>query len=215
MVREVSHAARERWIAFLAVLMMTLLLAVSIGPALQAGEVAPRPKLGPARADAADSRSRIVGTGSGRSDGATVDTSGSPLPSTAHPRQFTTGGVRVLVVSRSDQTVTLYEADGTMIDGFPCATGVYYPVPGVYSVYGHRGSGASPDDGSRFQYFTVFASSHRGVSIGFHSIPVDRQGRLLGGLGEPISHGCVRLELEKARFVYDWAVNGSRVIVYP
>lgn len=205
-----TSASRERLMGFFAILMVVLLLAVSMGPALTAEDLSARPVLGPPRADAADGRVRVGG-----SRAAATDTSETPWPAIAHPRRFTTGDRRTLVISRSDQTVTLYEADGTRIDGFPCATGVYYPVPGTYSVYAHRGSGASPDDGSRFQFFTVFAASHRGVSIGFHSIPVDRHGNLLGGLGEPISHGCVRLELEKARFVYDWATDGSRVIVYP
>jgi lipoprotein-anchoring transpeptidase ErfK/SrfK len=138
----------------------------------------------------------------------------SAIQTVPRPLAYDTGGVRTLVVSRTEQSVTVYDENGRLVDRFLCATGIYYPVPGAYTVSSRKPSGSSPDDGSRFKFFTVFAHSHRGVSIGFHSIPVDARGNLLGGLGAPISHGCVRLEEEKAQFLYDWAVDGTRVVVY-
>jgi lipoprotein-anchoring transpeptidase ErfK/SrfK len=55
--------------------------------------------------------------------------------------------------------------------------------------------------------------SDKGNNIGFHSIPQKPDGTLEGKLGTPVSHGCVRLAKAKAKFLYNWAPNGTRVVV--
>lgn len=122
-------------------------------------------------------------------------------------------GVKTVVVDRSDQTVTLYKADGTPVDRFPCATGQTYPRVGTYKVTSRKSESSYPAENLRFAYFTIFTKSDKGTNIGFHSIPIDKNGDLVGGLGTPDSHGCVRLEKTSAKTVYDWASNGTRVIV--
>lgn len=134
-------------------------------------------------------------------------------PASGSTMRYSTGGRRTVAISRSAQYVWVYDEDGALLDQFQCATGIYYPLPGEYVVSTRKLSSVSPDDGSRFRYFTVFARSHRGVAIGFHSIPVDTSGNKVGGLGAPISHGCVRVEEEKAQFLYGWATPGSAVVV--
>lgn len=134
----------------------------------------------------------------------------APLMRSIQPR-----GERTAVVDRSEQEVVLFDESGHEVAAFICSTGVYYPLPGTYSVFGRKASSYSPDDGSRFYNFTMFEKSHRGVAIGFHSVPIDRNGKSVGGLGRPVSHGCVRVTPERARFLYSWATDGTRVVVVP
>lgn len=147
----------------------------------------------------------------------------SPVESTAtvpatptapvHARLKPAPGVNTIVVDKSEQRVTLYKADGTWVDSFLCASGKLYPRIGKYKVYGHRKQSFSLYDDTTFFYFTMFVKSDKGNNIGFHSIPQHPNGKLVGGLGKPVSHGCVRLAKAKAKFVYSWAKNGTRVIV--
>ncbi len=122
-------------------------------------------------------------------------------------------GVKTIVVDKSDQVVTLYRADGAVVDSFPCASGNLYPRVGTYKVSSRKAASMSTRDDSRFYHFVIFTKSDTGTNIGFHSIPIDRDEQEIGGLGKPISHGCVRLAHEKAEFVYDWAKNGTKVVV--
>jgi lipoprotein-anchoring transpeptidase ErfK/SrfK len=122
-------------------------------------------------------------------------------------------GVKTIVLDRSEQQVTLYKANGAPVDRFPCATGTYYPLVGAYEIFGHAKQSWSLTDNTTFFYFTKFTESAKGTTIGFHSIPENPDGSLVGGLGKPDSHGCVRLAKQKARFLYTWAVTGTRVVV--
>jgi len=122
-------------------------------------------------------------------------------------------GVKTIVVDKSEQRVTLYTAKGAPVDTFRCASGIVYPRVGTYHVYGHRKQSWSMYDPSTFYYFTMFVKSDKGNNIGFHSIPVMPDGSLVGKLGVPVSHGCVRLDKAKAKFLYSWAPVGTKVVV--
>jgi lipoprotein-anchoring transpeptidase ErfK/SrfK len=122
-------------------------------------------------------------------------------------------GVKTIVVDKSDQTVTLYKPDGKPLATFRCASGVTYPRVGEYEVYGHDEQSWGLEDASTFYYFTKFERSDKGNNIGFHSIPQNPDGSLVGTLGVPVSHGCVRLAKDKAAFVFEWAGVGTKVIV--
>lgn len=122
-------------------------------------------------------------------------------------------GVKTIVVDKSEQRVTLYKANGQPVDSFRCASGITYPRIGTYKVYGHRKQSFSLYDDTTFFYFTQFVKSDKGNNIGFHSIPQHPDGSLEGKLGTPVSHGCVRLSKDKAKFLYTWAPVGTRVVV--
>jgi lipoprotein-anchoring transpeptidase ErfK/SrfK len=137
---------------------------------------------------------------------------GDPKPTTLRPLS-PAPGVKTILVDKSEQTVTLYRADGKPVDRFQCASGEVYPRVGTYRVWGHAKQSWSLTDDTTFFYFTKFATSDKGNSIGFHSIPEEPDGTLVSGLGKPVSAGCVRLAKQKARFVYTWAATGTRVVV--
>jgi hypothetical protein len=52
--------------------------------------------------------------------------------------------------------------------------------------------------------------------FGFHELPVWPNGYREGEnhLGVPVSHGCMRLGLGSAKFLYDWAEVGTPVFIY-
>lgn len=122
-------------------------------------------------------------------------------------------GAKAIVIDKSSQTVGLYGADGKLIDAFLCASGRYYPKAGDFEVFTRKARSSSLYDDTTVYFFTVFQTSEKGNNIGFHSIPVDRSGKPVGGLGAPVSHGCVRLDRKKAELIYRWASNGTRVKV--
>jgi lipoprotein-anchoring transpeptidase ErfK/SrfK len=124
-----------------------------------------------------------------------------------------TGGSKMIVIDKSSQAVGVYDATGALIDAFLCATAVSIPPVGTFKVLSKKAASQSLYDPSRFYHFTVFMKSQKGNNVGFHSIPVNPDGSLVGGLGAPISHGCVRLEASKAKFIYDWAPIGTKVVV--
>jgi lipoprotein-anchoring transpeptidase ErfK/SrfK len=153
-------------------------------------------------------------TSGGISNGSAATSNATGAAAIAAPKPLRPApGVKTIVVDKSEQRVTLYTAKGTPVDTFRCASGITYPRIGTYKVYGHRKQSWSIYDASTFYYFTMFVKSDKGNNIGFHSIPVMPDGKLVGKLGVPVSHGCVRLDKAKAKFVYSWAPVGTKVVV--
>ncbi|MGA2531444.1 MAG: L,D-transpeptidase family protein [Candidatus Aminicenantales bacterium] len=122
-------------------------------------------------------------------------------------------GDQTIVVDRASQRVFLCGEHGAILKTYSCATGSYYPTVGVFQVSEKIPSAKSLFDDSRFSFFTVFQLAEKWAKVGFHSIPVFPDGRPAGGLGQPNSHGCVRLAYEDAKFLYEWARLGTKVIV--
>ena len=52
----------------------------------------------------------------------------------------------------------------------------------------------------------------------FHSVPYDEKKEMIieeyEKLGSPVSHGCIRLKLEEAKWLYDKLPSGVKVIIY-
>jgi lipoprotein-anchoring transpeptidase ErfK/SrfK len=52
----------------------------------------------------------------------------------------------------------------------------------------------------------------------FHSVIVDRQGNIIRSealkLGHPASHGCIRLSLSDAKWVYEHIKAGTKVVIH-
>lgn len=81
-------------------------------------------------------------------------------------------------------------------------------VEGVFNV-GSRGyyfdSGAS-----RCFWWTQFKGNYL-----FHSVLYNKNGTLQDGrVGIALSHGCVRLKIENAKWIYDNIPSGTTVVVY-
>lgn len=118
---------------------------------------------------------------------------------------YANGAQRVWLVDEAEQVVRTYRVSGR--GGMP--------RPGVYRIFST--SRYSSSGAVRMEHMMRFARGRR-LAIGFHSIPVRRNGtpiQTLGQLGTPLSHGCVRQSPADAAFLWTWAGVGTVVVVLP
>lgn len=125
-----------------------------------------------------------------------------------------------LNISLEDQRVYVYKLGAdkqyTLHDTFVCSTGFYGPTPpGVFNTTG---------PGRRWHFFkeyniwAQYAYSIEG-DILFHSVLFKNRGgkptsASVWALGQKASHGCVRLRVEDAKWVYENCKRGTIVTVY-
>lgn len=213
-----EEAGRRRQL-YAAAALTALALVGGIAFALRPG---PAPATTPTRPAAVPSAAAVTTEAPATEPAATTVSAGAVVAqeatpaapvAVAHPPLRPAPGRKTIIIQKKKQMVTVYAANGDYVDSFLCATGKQYPRLGTYKVYGRKWKSYSLYDSSRFYYFVKFVRSDKGNNIGFHSIPQWPSGKLVGGLGKPVSHGCVRLDKAKAKFLYKWARNGTRVIV--
>ena len=125
------------------------------------------------------------------------------------------GSGRRIVYSNRQQRVWLVDSDESVVRSYLVSGRVGLPRIGTYRIYSTSRFASS---GSvRMQYMMRFAKG-RAMAIGFHTIPVRRNGtpiQSLGQLGTHRSHGCVRQNPVDAAFLWGWAGVGTTVIALP
>ena len=123
------------------------------------------------------------------------------------------GSGRRIVYRNSTQQVWLIGDHGEVTDAFPVSGRRGVPNPGTYQVHRKLDNGWS---GSlRLPYFVGFAYG-RSTDIGFHGIPLYGSGRPIQSdeqLGQPLSHGCVRVAQDMALAIWLFTEVGSTVVV--
>lgn len=125
------------------------------------------------------------------------------------------GSGRRVVYSNSDQRVWLVGDDGTIVDSYLVSGKQGVPAPGTYEVYSRSEVAFAGHDDITMRYMVRFAHGEN-LPIGFHAIPNNASGAPLQSeeqLGEYHSAGCVRQSIAHAAFLYDWAVEGTTVVV--
>jgi hypothetical protein len=136
----------------------------------------------------------------------TVAPAGEPVPPNS-------GFGRRIIYSNSMQRVWLVEDHGYASHSFPVSGRAGVPRPGNYSVFSK--SVASSAGSLRLPYMTRFAWG-TSLAIGFHGIPLRPDGSPIQGdneLGQYRSHGCVRMNQQAAKILFDWAPIGTPVVV--
>ena len=123
-----------------------------------------------------------------------------------------------LMVDVSEQRVYVGQWNGSSYEGpikkFPCASGkVDTPTPlGTYQAGGKTGN-----EWYYFKEFKCYAkwAYHIVGGVLFHSNTVNSIGGhpSNGGLGHRASHGCIRLRLEDAKWIYDNCPEGTTVVI--
>lgn len=144
---------------------------------------------------------------------AAADEAPEPVPAPAVPEG--SGEGRRIVYSNGQQRVWLVEEDGTVARSHLVSGRRNFPRSGTFSVFSK--SPQTRSGAVRMQYMVRWHQTRR-LAVGFHSIPVDRRGRMIQGeaqLGTPRSAGCVRQRLDDARFLWDWTPIGTTVVVVP
>ncbi len=118
-------------------------------------------------------------------------------------------------VSLPDQTVVVYDAENRMVQNFICSTGKdgadATPV-GTYTVQLKGKSFFSQQYQEGAYYWTQFKGDFL-----FHSVPFDKNRNIeqeeAEKLGSKASHGCVRLAIENAKWIYDNIPKGTKVVI--
>lgn len=126
-----------------------------------------------------------------------------------------------IIIDVSDQRVYVYQWNGsnydTMVGEMICSTGLKKtPTPlGTYQAAGPTGTG----EWYYFDYYKCYAKWATRIVGGilFHSV-VYSKGKSLNKtsvkkLGKRASHGCIRLKVEHAKWIYENCTPGTTVIV--
>ncbi|GAB3865791.1 hypothetical protein GCM10028801_36870 [Nocardioides maradonensis] len=138
------------------------------------------------------------------------------VPSTALPADsgsgrrvvFSQSEQRVWLVNHNDDVRRTYLVSGSVTDNLQ---------PGTYQVYSRSRWAVGVDDSGTMQYFVRFTHGPTGAAIGFHTIP-QKDGQPLqtaSQLGTPQSHGCIRQATPDAIALWDFAPEGTTVVVTP
>ncbi len=126
-----------------------------------------------------------------------------------------------LVVDISEQRVYLYQWDGdgynTYLGKCICSTGKSgYDTPlGTYQATGPSGTG----EWYYFKEYDCYAKWGTRIVGGilFHSVTYSAAKKLnhysVGNLGRKASHGCIRLEVSKAEWIYKNCPRGTTVVI--
>ena len=118
---------------------------------------------------------------------------------------FDLSAQRVWLVRAGDHVARTYLVSGSLTKNLR---------PGTFAVYSRSRHAVGIDNSGEMEYFVRFT---RGVNaaIGFHSIPT-KDGRPLqtiAQLGTPQSHGCIRQALPDAVELWNFAPEGTKVVV--
>lgn len=139
------------------------------------------------------------------------------IPNIFEIEKVKAGGGKVIDISITDQQMTVIE-NYQIINKFPVSTGTWsMPTPlGTLQVYNHIPDAYStPYD----LYMPNWMAITPDGGYGIHGLPYWKYswGNVYEGenhLGIRVSHGCVRLSLANAAWLYNWAPNGTTVIVH-
>jgi hypothetical protein len=134
----------------------------------------------------------------------------------AKPIPERTGSGKRIIYSLNEQHVWLINKRGVLIADFPTAGRADKPGVGRYRVASKSPKSRNLDYEVTFNYMVRFAKGQR-AWIGFHDIPRTYDGKLWHTrkeLGTPIGKGgCPHLAKKDAKFLYNFAKVGTRVVV--
>ena len=125
-----------------------------------------------------------------------------------------------VVVELDSQTVFVYSRSRRLITSIPVSTGLFDSTPtGSFRVFSKsEQSYYTPAPWERMRWMVRFTKGREGGNIGFHGIPyrVTSSGEVpfLTPVGEaPSSHGCVRMRVPDAKWLFDNIDLGTPVRV--
>jgi lipoprotein-anchoring transpeptidase ErfK/SrfK len=119
---------------------------------------------------------------------------------------FSQGGQRVWLVGENGQVKRTYLVSGSLYDNLD---------QGTHTVYSRSEDATGILDSGSMKWFVRFAYGDTGAAIGFHDIPVldGEKVQSPGELGTPTSHGCIRQRTKDAKAMWDFAEEGTTVVV--
>ncbi|MCI6061737.1 MAG: L,D-transpeptidase family protein [Dorea sp.] len=119
----------------------------------------------------------------------------------------------LILVNRSTHKVGVFRGSvgkWENVQYWDCADGAP-STPTVMGTFRVGSKGYYFDSGAaRCYWYTQFYGNYL-----FHSVLYNKNGTLMDGrVGMPLSHGCVRLKIENAKWIYDNIPVGTTVVVY-
>jgi hypothetical protein len=156
--------------------------------------------------DAAGARGDTARAGV-RAESPAVDAKALPAGSGSGRRiVFDQSAQRIWLVDGDGHVKRTYLGSGSLLDNLH---------PGTYSVFSRSRWAVGVDDSGVMQYFVRFTHGPSGAAIGFHTIPT-KGGMPLQSeseLGTPQSHGCIRQRTSDAIALWEFAPEGTTVVV--
>lgn len=119
-----------------------------------------------------------------------------------------------IITSLSQQRVYVFNGEPhnwKLINTFQCTSGSAETptVTGRFYVEG-KGLAFKTDNDIICKYYTQIQGNYL-----FHSILFDKNGNVVDGtLGASLSHGCVRLAVQNAKYIYDTVPMGTGIWIY-
>ena len=141
---------------------------------------------------------------------ATVAPEKPPLPYPA------VGSGRRIIYANREARVWFVDATGELVKTHQVSGRRGVPTPDRYRVYSKSRHAWAPHDNVTMEYMVRFAREE--WPYGFHSIPIheDRSPfQTKEQLGTLRSGGCVRQDFDDAKWTFEWAHVGDRVIMLP
>ena len=125
------------------------------------------------------------------------------------------------MVSVTDQRVYIYEWTGTdytaLVHTFVCSTGsmVNPTILGTYQAAGRNGEWYYMEDSKVWvKYAFVIEGGYYFHSVLFNKYDGQPTATSVRNLGKRASHGCIRLSVEDAKWIYENCSNGMTVTIY-
>lgn len=146
-------------------------------------------------------------------------TTTTSLPPVSRPQRGRAeiGFARVIL---DEQRVYIFNPRRRLIATLPVSTGTDDQTPvGTFKVYSKSAQTFfAPDPSERMRWMTRFTKGREGGAIGFHGIPyrVTKNGEIpiFTPLGQyPVSHGCIRVRVSDAKWIFDNMKIGTTVSV--
>lgn len=141
-----------------------------------------------------------------------------PYPEvTAFAQSFSSKTKYLILVDRAACMVYVFEGskgNWSPVKYFPCSVGKKSTptITGSFET-SIKGKYFDPKSGGRCWYYTIFKGNYY-----FHSVIYDYNPQPVnvidGTMGAWVSHGCVRLNLEDAKYIYDDIPSGTKVYIY-
>lgn len=150
----------------------------------------------------------------------TPDTTTTTIPAPLRPTKPKKARIGFVRVVLDEQKVYVYGESGRLVTTMPASTGLWDSTPtGSFRVFSKSAATFyTPNPVERMRWMVRFTKGRNGGNIGFHGIPyrVTKAGEVPfpTPLGKaPSSHGCVRMKVADARWLFDNMTLGTRVVV--
>lgn len=129
----------------------------------------------------------------------------------AAPAPAYRGGGKQIEISLSEQRLRAYEGGRLVLDTAVSTGTASHPTPtGSFSIKSKERMHWSTQYGAWMPYAMRVVG---GIFI--HEIPIGADGRRIGAsqIGNPASHGCIRVPSGAAQQLYSWATIGTPVLI--